>query len=83
MANDNWQDEYVAMVQDCEQRFGALSEWEQSFIHSLRVQMDKPRFVISPRQVEKLEAIWERVTDGVPTVNRSLDIFDEEGCNVK
>jgi hypothetical protein len=67
MSEKNWQDEYLAMVQDCERRFGLLNEWEQSFVSSLRIQMDNPGFVISPKQTEKLEAIWENVVNSQPS----------------
>lgn len=73
---DNWQDEYLAMVQDCQQRFGLLSVWEQGFIDSLRVRMDRPLFVISPKQLDKLEAIWGRVTEELPAVAK--DNFDQQ-----
>lgn len=75
-------DEYLDMVRDCEQRFSGLDSWEQAFVHSLRVQCDRPKFVISGRQLEKLEDIWERVTAAVPTVTSvNQDLFDAEGNN--
>jgi hypothetical protein len=66
--NDNWQDAYQDMLRDCRQRFGNLDGWEQGFVDSLSQQFDKPLYVPSAKQLEKLSAIWERVTDEMPVV---------------
>jgi hypothetical protein len=49
------------MLEDCEKRESKLSEWETGFIDSLSVQIGRGR-VPTPKQIEKLDAIWERVT---------------------
>lgn len=76
MTTTDWQDEYLTMLADCRQRFGNLDDWEQGFVESLSKQFDKPLYVPSPKQVEKLSAIWERVTAEFPAANNNtLDMF--------
>ena len=58
---DEWQDEYLAMIQDCEQREGMLSDWERGFIDSLAQQIGRGK-VPTPKQVDRLNDAWERVT---------------------
>lgn len=78
MPSANWQEEYQAMLADCRQRFGDLDSWEQGFVESLSKQFDKPLFVPTEKQVEKLEAIWERVTAQIPHVStNNRDLFGE------
>jgi hypothetical protein len=60
MAN-SWQDEYKTMIEDCENRSTKLSDWEHDFIQSLGEQLDNGK-TPSPKQIEKLNSIWERVT---------------------
>jgi len=55
------QDEHMTMIEDCETRESKLSDWERGFIDSLRSQLERSR-PLSPKQVETLDAIWERVT---------------------
>ena len=73
----DWRDEYTAMLADCRQRFEALDEWEQAFVDSLGRQFDRPLFVPSPKQVEKLEAVWERAVAAVPAATGNADLFGE------
>lgn len=56
-----WADEYLQMIDDCEKRESRLTEWERSFIDSIRNQIDHGRGP-SPKQIETLDTIWERVT---------------------
>jgi uncharacterized protein YgfB (UPF0149 family) len=58
---ERWQDEYAQMIEDCEKRAERLSEWEQSFIDSLSVQLSRGK-VPTAKQIEKLSDIWERAT---------------------
>lgn len=57
-----WANEYLQMIEDCENRESRLSDWERGFVASIadRLQRDQP---LSLRQTEKLESIWERVTN--------------------
>ena len=54
MLSDNEQ-----MLADCEIREAQLTEWEHSFIASIGEQIDDG---LTPKQVETLERIWNRVT---------------------
>lgn len=54
-------DETDQLILDCENRDDKLTEWEQSFIQSIREQYDR-RGSLSDKQREILEKIWERVT---------------------
>lgn len=57
----HWSDEYQRMLDDCEKRESQLSDWEQGFIDSLGKQIADGR-TPTPKQIEKLDAIWERIT---------------------
>jgi hypothetical protein len=57
----HWADEYMSMIEDCEDRSDNLSDWEADFVSSLRDQLET-NGSLSPRQVEKLEQVWEKVT---------------------
>jgi len=50
-------DDIDYMINDCINRQSKLSDWEVEFIDTI---MD--RSTLSPKQLEKLESIWERVT---------------------
>jgi hypothetical protein len=54
-------DEIEAMIHDCEERESKLSDWERGFIDSIGVQFSRGNG-LSVKQIEKLEAIWNRVT---------------------
>ena len=56
-----WSDEYLAMLDDCEKREERLTDWERGFVDSLRRQIEEAR-APSPKQIETLDAIWERAT---------------------
>lgn len=53
--------EYLTMIDDCEARESRCTDWERGFLDSLRSQLENGR-VPSDKQVEFLEACWERVT---------------------
>ena len=59
--NTHWSDEYARMLNDCEKRESKLSDWEIGFIDSISMQIAAGR-IPTAKQIEKLEAIWERVT---------------------
>ena len=56
-----WTDEYYTMIEDCEKRESRMTEWEQSFIASVSEQLTT-RGSLSPKQIELIDRIWERVT---------------------
>lgn len=56
-----WADEYLTLLDDCENRDERLSVWELGFVDSLRrqiVQGHRP----SPKQIETLDSVWEKAT---------------------
>lgn len=54
-------EDYPVMIEDCMERESKLSDWERSFLDSIEMQMSKGKS-LSPKQIETLDAIWERVT---------------------
>ncbi len=56
-----WADEYITMLEDCERRESRLTDWERGFVDSLRSQLERDRRP-TPKQIETLDAIWERAT---------------------
>jgi len=63
MANNvkTWADEYLKMIDDCEKRESRLSEWDCSFIQSIRSRLDKGG-TLSSKQIDTIDKIWERAT---------------------
>ena len=57
----SWTDEYLRMVDDCEKRESRLTEWERTFIDSIRTQIERGRG-LTPKQTDTLDEIWERAT---------------------
>lgn len=55
-------EEQRSMVEDCEDRESRLSEWESGFIDSIRDRLDEG-LTLTPKQADKLEAIWEKITE--------------------
>jgi hypothetical protein len=56
-----WADEYITLLDDCEKREGQLTDWERTFVDSLRKQLTDGRRP-TPKQVDTLDRLWERVT---------------------
>ena len=56
-----WADEYITLLDDCEKREQRLTEWERSFVDSLRKQLEEGRRP-SAKQIQMLDDIWERAT---------------------
>lgn len=56
-----WQAEYTTLLDDCEARESRLSDWERSFIDSIRQQIEGGR-MLSAKQIDTLDTIWERAT---------------------
>jgi hypothetical protein len=59
--NSDWADEYLQLIDDCESRESRLSDWERGFLDSVRGRLEKDT-PLSPKQIETLDAIWERAT---------------------
>lgn len=58
---ENWVDEYLRMVDDCEKRESRMTDWEVGFVDSIRNQLENSK-VLTEKQSEKLDKIWDRVT---------------------
>lgn len=56
-----WADEYITLIEDCEKREERLTDWERTFIDSLRRQIEDGRRP-SPKQIDSLDTAWERAT---------------------
>lgn len=54
-------DDIDQLIEDCERRSDKLTDWEAQFVDSIRRQFDE-RGSLSPKQIEKLEEVWERIT---------------------
>ena len=57
----DWTTEYLMLIEDCEKRSDRLDDWSLSFVDSLGRQIAEGRRP-SPKQIEKLDEIWERAT---------------------
>lgn len=55
-------DEYLEMINDCEDRESRLNEWECGFIESIRERIEN-NWPLSAKQIEKLVAIWDNATE--------------------
>lgn len=58
-----WDDEYMTLIEDCEKREDKLTDWERTFIDSLRRQVEAGKHP-SPKQIDCLDKAWERATKG-------------------
>lgn len=56
-----WADEYTTRLDDCEAREERLTDWERTFVDSLRRQITEGRRP-TPKQIEALDRAWERAT---------------------
>ena len=54
-------DEWMTLVEDCENREQRLSDWERTFIDSVRRQLDAGR-PLTTKQSDTLNDIWDKVT---------------------
>lgn len=54
-------DEHAVMVKDCQERESKLTDWERGFVDSLEHQLAASRR-LTDKQVETLDAIWDRIT---------------------
>ena len=56
------EDDIEQLLSDCETREGRLNDWERGFIDSVRRAFDETGFISKQRR-EKLNEVWERVTE--------------------
>jgi hypothetical protein len=59
--SDDWKDEYLTLIEDCEKRESKLTDWERTFLGSIESQIGREK-PLSVKQTETLDRIWERVT---------------------
>ncbi len=57
----SWTEEYITLLDDCEKREDRLTDWERTFVDSLRSQLEAGRRP-SQKQIDALDSIWERAT---------------------
>lgn len=54
-------EDHLQLIEDCETREDRLSDWERGFIDSIKSQLEAGK-TLTEKQVETLEATWERAT---------------------
>ena len=57
----DWRDEYRTQIADCRKRDSLLSAWDADFLDSIEHRLMDNR-TLSPKQIEKLDEIWEKAT---------------------
>ena len=57
----DWTSEYITQIEDCEKRQQHLTEWETTFLDSVKKQIEDGRRP-SPKQIEILDRCWEKAT---------------------
>lgn len=57
----DWTSEYVTLIEGCENRDHLLTDWDRTFLDSIKSTISKG-YAPSAKQVEKLEEIWEKAT---------------------
>ena len=55
-------EEHQTMIEDCEARESRLSDYERSFIDSIKRQLADGR-TLSKKQAEVLDDVWNRATE--------------------
>lgn len=53
--------EHQTMVNDCQARDRRMSEWEREFMSSIEQQLKEGK-ELSPKQIDVLNRVWEKVT---------------------
>lgn len=54
-------EENMTMVEDCEKRESRLTDWQRTFIDSVKKQLEDGR-PLTKRQKETLDDVWEEAT---------------------
>jgi hypothetical protein len=57
----DWTSAYLTLIEDCENRSEQLSDWESSFIDSIKTQIAAGRRP-TQKQIETLDNVWEKAT---------------------
>jgi hypothetical protein len=58
---ETWIEEYLKMIDDCEDRESRLTEWEIGFLESVRTRVEAA-LPLSSKQTEVLDRIWNHAT---------------------
>ena len=61
MEKATWQEEYIQMIDDCEDRESRLSEWDIEFLESIRNRVEQG-ISLTSSQEKCLTDIWEKAT---------------------
>lgn len=59
--NNYDEDEYILMINDCFDRESKLTDWERGFVSTCLDMTDK-HIMLTEKQREKLNQIWDRIT---------------------
>ena len=57
----SWIDEYLELIEDCENRESRMTDWERGFVSSIRSRLEN-LLPLTGKQIETLSNVWERVT---------------------
>lgn len=57
----SWVDEYETLLSDCEEREERLTDWERTFVDSIRKWIENGKRP-TDKQSAQLDSIWERAT---------------------
>ena len=57
-----WVEDCLQMADDCEKRESRLTDWEAGFVDSIKTALLDER-LISQKQIDALNEIWERATE--------------------
>jgi len=58
---ESWKEEYLRMIDDCEDRESRLTEWEIMFLESIRGRIEAA-LPLSLKQTDILDRIWNHAT---------------------
>lgn len=57
----DWTSEYLQQITDCEARESRLSEWDCTFLDSIKKQLERG-IALTIKQTDKLDEVWEKAT---------------------
>lgn len=61
MKKKDIQEEHLQIISDCEDRESKLTDWETTFLDSVRNRIERNLF-LTEKQEEILDKIWEKCT---------------------
>ena len=59
--SEGWGRVYLQQVEDCEKRESRLTDWERTFVDSIRSQIEQG-LRPTQKQIEMLDRVWEHAT---------------------